>query len=69
MISKSLISSDTFAKKYYGYSHLEKRFNRDKRTIWRWWAKDKTLASPKRAGKVLLGWTEEQLIKFENGEA
>lgn len=51
---------------YYNYSHLEKRFNKDRRTIWRWWAKDQILSPPKRAGKVLLGWTEEQLIEFEN---
>lgn len=53
---------------YNSYQDLVNRYNKDRRTIWRWWAKDKTLEPPKRAGKVLLGWTEEQLIKFENGE-
>ncbi|MDO6617439.1 hypothetical protein [Shewanella sp. 6_MG-2023] len=53
---------------YYSYTDLENRYNKNKRSIWRWWAKDKTLEPPKRAGKVLLGWTKEQLIKFENGE-
>ncbi|MGL4712713.1 MAG: hypothetical protein ACRCWP_09190 [Shewanella sp.] len=53
---------------YYTYQDLEKRYSKNYRTIWRWWAKCKTLEPPKRAGKVLLGWTEAQLIKFENGE-
>lgn len=54
---------------FYTYSDLAARYNRDIKTIWRWWAKDRTLSPPKRAGKVLLGWTESQLIKFESGEA
>jgi len=53
--------------KYFTYSDLEKRYNRNRRTIWRLWAKEKVLEPPKRAGKVLLGWTDEQLMKFENG--
>jgi hypothetical protein len=53
---------------FQSYNDLETRYNKDRRTIWRWWAKDNTLEPPKRAGKVLLGWTEEQLLRFENGE-
>ncbi|PKG37640.1 AlpA family transcriptional regulator [Psychromonas sp. Urea-02u-13] len=53
---------------YLTYSDLENRYKKNRRTIWRWWAKDKTLSPPKRAGKVLLGWTAEQLAHFENGE-
>ncbi len=53
---------------YYTYSDLEKRYSKNYRTIWRWWAKDRTLEPPKRAGKVLLGWTEDQLIRFEHGD-
>ncbi len=53
---------------YHSYSDLEKRFNKNRRSIWRWWAKDCTLTPPKRAGKIFLGWTSEQLEKFENGE-
>ncbi|SQH75523.1 protein of unknown function, low identity with AlpA family transcriptional regulator [Shewanella benthica] len=52
---------------YHSYKDLEKRYQKDRRTIWRWFSKDKTLEPPKRAGKVLLGWTEEQLFRFENG--
>jgi len=54
--------------KYLTYKDLEARYNKDRRSIWRWWAKDKTLEPPKRTGKVFLGWDEAQLIKFENGE-
>ncbi|MFT6255893.1 MAG: hypothetical protein ACJAT8_000412 [Cellvibrionaceae bacterium] len=54
--------------KYFSYSDLEHRYNKNRRTLWRYWAKDRTLEAPKRAGKILLGWTEEQLLKFENGE-
>ena len=53
---------------YHSYSDLENRYGKNRRSIWRWWAKNGTLEPPKRAGKILLGWTEAQLIKFENGE-
>jgi len=53
---------------YYTYNDLVARYNKNRKTIWRYWAKDKTLEPPKRVGKVLLGWTEAQLTKFENGE-
>lgn len=53
--------------KYYSYKDLEIRYNKNRRTIWRWFSKDRTLEAPKRTGKVFLGWTEDQLIKFENG--
>ena len=53
---------------YLTYSDLEKHYQKNRRTIWRWWAKDKTLEPPKRSGKILLGWTKEQLTRFENGE-
>ena len=53
---------------YRGYSHLKEKYNRSEKTIWKWWAKDRTLGAPKRAGKIFLGWTDEQLEKFENGE-
>jgi hypothetical protein len=55
-------------KMYHSYSDLENRYSKNRRSIWRWWAKDGSLEPPKRAGKILLGWTEEQLIKFESGE-
>ncbi len=55
--------------KYNSYEDLEKRYNRNRRTIWCWWAKDKSLEKPKRTGKVFLGWTDEQLTRFENQEA
>jgi hypothetical protein len=53
---------------YHSYSDLENRYNKNRRTLWRYWAKDGTLEPPKRVGKIFLGWTEKQLIKFENGE-
>jgi len=53
---------------YYGYSHLKQRYNKSEKSIWRYWAKDGILEPPKRAGKIFLGWTDEQLEKFENGE-
>jgi|TARA_R110000824_G_scaffold391527_3_gene589379 hypothetical protein len=56
------------ANHYISYLDLEKKYNRNRKTIWRWWAKDGSLEPPKRAGKIFLGWTEAQLIKFENGE-
>jgi hypothetical protein len=54
---------------YIGYLGLEKRYNKSRKTIWKYWAKDGILEPPKRVGKILLGWTEDQLIKFENGES
>ena len=56
------------ASHYIGYLDLEKRYNKNRKTIWKWWAKDGTLEPPKRAGKIFLGWTDEQLEKFESGE-
>lgn len=53
---------------YKSYADLEKRYNKDRRTIWRWWAKNKTLEPPKKINGVFLGWTDEQLNKFESGE-
>jgi hypothetical protein len=53
---------------YFTYSDLAIRYNKNRRTLWRYWAKDGTLEPPKRVGKIFLGWTEKQLIKFENGE-
>jgi hypothetical protein len=53
---------------YHSYSYLEKRYNKNRRTLWRYWAKDGVLEPPKRAGKIFLGWTDSQLEKFENGE-
>jgi hypothetical protein len=53
---------------YHSYSDLENRYNKNRRTLWRYWAKDGALEPPKRAGKIFLGWTDEQLEKFENGE-
>jgi hypothetical protein len=54
-------------KMYHSYSDLENRYNKNRRTLWRYWAKDGSLEPPKRAGKIFLGWTDEQLEKFENG--
>lgn len=54
---------------YKSYADLENRYKKDRRTIWRWWAKEQILEPPKRSGKVLLGWTDEQLKNFEKGEA
>jgi hypothetical protein len=54
-------------KMYHSYSDLENRYNKNRRTLWRWWSKDGSLEPPKRAGKIFLGWTDEQLEKFENG--
>lgn len=54
--------------KYYSYKDLEIRYNKNRRSIWRWFSKDKTLEPPKRTGKTFLGWTIEQLERFENGE-
>jgi hypothetical protein len=53
---------------YYTYKDLEKRYNKNRKTLWKYWAKDKTLEPPKRVGKILLGWKLEQLIRFEDGE-
>jgi hypothetical protein len=53
---------------YHSYSDLENRYSKNRRSIWRWWAKNGTLEPPKRAGKIFLGWTDSQLEKFENGE-
>lgn len=55
-------------KRYLTYDDLTNRYSKNRKTLWKWWAKDKTLPPPKRVGKLLLGWTEDQLIKFENGE-
>jgi hypothetical protein len=52
---------------YRSYSYLENRYNKNRRTLWRYWSKDGSLEPPKRAGKIFLGWTDEQLEKFENG--
>ncbi|MEZ9539695.1 hypothetical protein AB4160_16075 [Shewanella sp. 10N.286.51.B8] len=52
---------------YNTYSDLQERYQKDRKTIWRWWAKDFILEPPKRVGSVLLGWTDEQLERFENG--
>jgi prophage regulatory protein len=57
----------TLPTKYYGYSALELRYNRSRKSLWRWWAKDRILPAPKRANGIFLGWTEEQLQQFEQG--
>ncbi len=50
---------------YFGYPELTQRYNRDRRTLWRWWAKDKILPAPTRINGIFLGWTEQQLAEFE----
>jgi hypothetical protein len=52
-------------KVYFAYSDLEERYSKDRRTIWRWWAKSEILEPPKKVKGIFLGWTLEQLIRFE----
>ena len=54
-------------KVYYSYADLEERYSKDRRTIWRWHAKNKVLEPPKKIGNIFIGWTEDQLITFESG--
>lgn len=42
------------------YKQMEVLTGRDRRSIWRWWAKDKTFPKPLMKGGVAVGWTVEQ---------
>ena len=54
--------------KYYSYNDLEERYNRNRKSIWRWWAKEGVLTAPKKIRGKFLGWTEEDLLCFESSE-
>ncbi len=53
---------------YHSYADLEQRYKRDRRTIWRWWAKEGILKQPKKVNGKLLGWTDADLMQFESGQ-
>ncbi|MFT6901441.1 MAG: hypothetical protein ACJAXS_001632 [Colwellia sp.] len=55
--------------KYYSYKDLEERYNRNRKSIWRWWAKEGVLTPPKKVRGKLLGWTYDDLLAFESGQA
>lgn len=50
---------------FYSYDYLEVRWGRNRRSIWRWWAKDKILEPPYYVGKFMMGWKIEQIERFE----
>jgi prophage regulatory protein len=46
---------------------LEKRFSRNRKTIWRWW-KNKTFPSPIQINGRAIGWRKSVIYAFERGE-
>jgi len=45
---------------------VAKRYRRDPKTIWRWWAKEKIFPSPILIGGRCLGWKESVLRNWES---
>lgn len=42
------------------YKQMEALTGRDRRSIWRWWAKDKSFPKPIMKGGRAIGWKQEQ---------
>lgn len=42
------------------YKQMEVLTGRDRRSIWRWWAKEKTFPRPLMRNGIAVGWTNEQ---------
>lgn len=47
-------------------SQLAKMLNKSKITIWRWWAKDKTLPPPLQIKGRTIGWKQSTITEWLN---
>lgn len=43
---------------------LAEMLNKSKITIWRWWAKDKTLPAPIKINGRCIGWTSKSITEW-----
>ncbi|TVP10235.1 helix-turn-helix transcriptional regulator [Shewanella sp. MSW] len=51
------------------YKEMSELTGRDRRTLWRWWQKDKSFPKPLMRNGVAIGWTEEQYDLWLQGLA
>lgn len=55
------------------YPEMEQLTGRDRRTLWRWWQKDKLFPKSLMQNSRAIGWTEQQykewLANLERGES
>ena len=54
------------------YKEMSELTGRDRRTLWRWWQKEKSFPKPLMRNGVAIGWTEQQyhlwLLGLTGGE-
>lgn len=51
------------------YPEMEQLTGRDRRTLWRWWQKDKTFPKPLMRNGRTIGWTAQQYQEWLQGLA
>lgn len=67
-MSCSTITTQPETDGIFTHSDMEKRYKKDRKTLWRWWSKKKTFPAPIQINGRAIGWRKSVIYAFERGE-